>query len=160
MTNLTEESLSVFWLFEDGHEEVPGILAYGYFNNGKYKKLSFPYSLWPDGVKMKTHAYANEFWNIIEWTIQFNQWPKASEWLQIIEGTLLSFTGQGAKIAWCGLEGFFATPPSLFSPLEMSGGVYAILIPDDEFICTALLTKPFQTVSDEELVKAEMIVKG
>lgn len=161
MTKLTEESLGVFWLFEDGHEEVLGVLAYGFFTNMEQHVPVFPHNLWPEDIQIKTYVYKNEAWKIIEWTIQFNRWPttKQAEWEELIGETLYTFTTHGAIIAWCGLEGYFVTPPSLFSATEMAGGVYAILIPGNELICSAQLQKPFQAVGNEDLFRAELIVK-
>ena len=158
MTRITEKSLGVFLLFDDGHEEVDGILAYGFFTNGRQISLTFPFDLWPEGTKVKEYIYANTAWQIVEWTVKLDKWPKQCEWAQVIEGTLQSFIAQGAHISWCGLEGHLTTPPSLFSSKEMSEGVYAILIPNHKLICSAQLQKPFRVVSSDELRKAEKLI--
>lgn len=58
-----------------------------------------------------------------------------------------------AIVGWCGIEGHFVDPPKLFSPEEMSGGVWAALTCEGEFSCTALLGRPFLALKDDDLTR-------
>lgn len=73
-------------------------------------------------------------------------------------GTLQKLVESGACVAWFGLEGHFADPPSLFHPDEMSDSVYAAATADGSFICKAYLGEPFTTLSDRELEHLREVV--
>jgi hypothetical protein len=86
------------------------------------------------------------------WTIRIEQWPESGAWQQVLRDTLKPFIDHGALVAWCGLEGRFADPPSLFHPNEMTESVWVALTKDGQFFAPAALDEPFRTLSDQDLV--------
>jgi hypothetical protein len=151
---LTEESLGVFWL----GEEADGILAYGLWPGNVAPEPLFPRELWPADTECRAGRLTGAGWEILMWTIKIADWPRPSDWEETIRGTLARMISAGALLAWLGLEGHFADPPSLFAEEEMSGSVYSVLSPSLGFICKALLGSQFQTISDEDLQKLRHIV--
>jgi hypothetical protein len=69
----------------------------------------------------------------------------------VLERTLRALVEAGASVAWCGLEGYFADPPLLFDPAQMSGGVFASYAPSLGFKCASQLDGPLVALADSEL---------
>lgn len=148
---LTKDALRV--LFEG--EERPGVSFYAYWQGVPQieQEPEFPLKVWPTGSRVKHHRLFGESWTVLNWDLAVKDWPPRAAWPKLLRQTLKTFTKAGARIAWCGLEGFFADPPSLFSPREMSGGVYAALTTELGFLCSSLLDQPLEPLSDEVLLK-------
>jgi hypothetical protein len=152
--DLTENSLGIFW---DG-DEVAGITAYGYWKVKISTQPLFPKDLWPPSTLFKTSYLRGEDWKVCVWDIRIFDWPSPQDWENTLKGTLAAMIEAGARVAWCGLEGLFADPPSLFDPNEMSGGVYAVLTKEYGFQCSAHLGQPFQALPDEILLKLRTLL--
>ena len=153
-TEKTENLLKIFW---EG-DEVSGITTYGYWKGKVVKELVFPRHLWPERTLFKTSRLHGEGWEVIVWDIRISIWPSHQDWIELIRTTLKSMVEAGAEVAWCGLEGFFADPPSLFDPNEMSGGVYATFSKEFGFQCSAHLGLPFKALSDSEVGKLRSLL--
>lgn len=144
----TEQSLGIFW----HGEEVDGIILYAYWRGAPTVEPAFDSREWPAGTEHSRSQLTGSDWTIIVWDVKLTNWPSGEFWPRLLERQLSRFCDCGARIAWCGLEGTFAEPPSLFTPEEMSGSVYAYFSPRLGFQCTALLGQPFETISDEGLL--------
>lgn len=137
-----------------GGTEVPGVSVYGYWPYENAIFPAFPSRIWtvPTRVKNSTlRPLDGSAWSILVWDIHIVEWPDAGEWTSLIKQTLQVFTHHGAKVAWCGLEGLVADPPFLFDPIHMSGGVWACLTSDDEFLCRGHLGQEFNVMSDFDM---------
>lgn len=150
MQATTRNSLSIFW----GGEERGGILAYGLWPRRPVSPPRFPQEAWPEHTEWKSVRLGGEGWFVCLWEILISTWPHANEWAITINETLKAFTDAGAEVAWCGIEGYFVDPPSLFAPSEMSGGVWALLRSDGALYGPPELDLPFATLPDEVLIQA------
>ena len=149
---LTRNSLGIFWR----GEEVEGILVYGFWDNTLAKEPVFPTKVWGSDVEWKTRRLFGDTWVVWLWEIRVSKWPSTSEWSNVIRMTLEAMKTEGAKVAWCGLEGFFVEPPKLFDSTIMSGGVWAVLGNDGVLFGPPPLDANFVPVPDnllEELKK-------
>ena len=147
----TREALAVFW---DG-DEVPGILAYGYWRGASEPEVEFPPS-WPAGTEYRDGWLHNwqegdRDWRVLHRTIRLPEWPDRVQWKAAIERTLRAFLDAGARVAWLGIEGHFVDPPDLFDPAEMTGGVWAALTPGGELRVLSDIDGSFTPLSDSEL---------
>jgi len=146
---LTEDALGVIW----NGEERAGILLYGY-RQGAGPTDPFEVVLpWPDPNESRMMSLSDihhdpPVWTILEWTVLLSVWPAAADRLPLLESALAEVCRRGATVAWAGLEGHFADPPSLFLPEEMSGGVWASYSPRIGLRCAARLGEPFGTLDD------------
>jgi hypothetical protein len=157
-TVLTEDALTILW---DGHERS-GILAYEYWP-GPASVGAPRVAAWPSGTETKAFVLRDiehdpPGWTVIEWTILVCQWPPVGAWFSLIESILVGLCEGGASVAWCGLEGHFADPPSLFLPCEMSGGVWASYHPRIGFACSAMLGDPFAGLHDSHLERLRALL--
>jgi len=166
MKYLTEEILYIFWSFQDKskdnsnrtfQEEVPGVLAYGYWEKGKLGSLSFPYTVWPQGTVLRRHFLTGENWEVLEWKIRIDEWPKPDAWCDVLKETLQVMHKNGAKVAWFGRDNHFADPPYLFSPHYMTDSVYAVYFAN-QFVCAAHLGKPYESISDDLLLALHALI--
>jgi hypothetical protein len=119
----TRNSLAIVW---DG-AEVDGILCYGLDWGACTPEPTFPAASWPNGTLCKPNRLFGEGWVVWMWEVRIIEWPHPSQWESAVLDTLKSFLVAGCLVAWCGLEGAFADPPSLFSVREMTGGVWALV---------------------------------
>lgn len=149
----TEANLRVVWK----GDLVEGLLAYGLWRGEDPLCPRFPVELWPAGTHTSDWRLFGAGWTVWMWTIRISQWPVTETWEQTLHGTLERMIEAGALIAWCGLEGGFADPPSLFHPEEMSESVYAVLTPSDGFACKARLGEEFSTFENGDLSRLHEI---
>jgi hypothetical protein len=150
MTQTTaRNSLSIFWK----GEERDGILVYGFWPKRSASEPRFPEEVWPEPTKWKSMRLEGEGWSVYLWEICISVWPHANEWTKTLRETLQALIAAGAEVAWCGIEGYFADPPSLFDPSEMSGGVWALLESDGTLHGPPDLDLPFATLPDGVLVQ-------
>jgi hypothetical protein len=89
---------------------------------------------------------------VLYWDVHLLEWPSLREWTRTVRSTFDAMIASGAVVAWGGIEGHFADPPSLFDPKEMSGGIWAYETVDGEFEC-AELGQPFSAMPDTVLLK-------
>lgn len=150
----TESLLKVFW---DG-DEVSGITTYGYWRGKVVREPVFPKHLWPDDTLIKTSRLYGKEWEVYVCDIRVRTWPRPQDWEEVVSSTLKSIVKADAVVAWCGLEGLFADPPSLFDPKEMSGGVYAVFSRTVGFQCYAYINSTFKALPDEELIKLQELL--
>ena len=146
----TDDALKIFLR----GREVPGILVYGYWPLGRKDCPAFPRNIWPPSNEFsnfKLVATNDLLWTVWMWNLAIPNWPSQSIWKNQINDTLKVMIAAGASVAWCGVEGLFADPPALFNPKEMSGGVWAYLLRDGEFICKGELGQIFDVLSDTEM---------
>lgn len=146
---LTDDSLRIFW----NGDELRGITAYGYWRGDAAQHPPFPLDLWPAGAECKPGSLHGPGWRVLLWDVRVPVWPAAEAWERVLEGTLQALCAAGARVAWCGVEGCFADPPGLFSPEDMSGGVWAALVPGRGFRCSAKLGGTYRALTDRELVE-------
>jgi hypothetical protein len=151
---LTEQSLGIFW----HGEEVDGLLLYAFWPGLPEIEPLFPKGIWPPGIEVQRGRLSGEGWTVLMWDVRISQWPLKEQWGPLLEETLTSLCRMGAIVAWCGLEGHFADPPSLFDPEEMSESVYAYYIPQVGFRCAAWLGEKFATIGDDELLNLHRLV--
>jgi hypothetical protein len=150
LKNKTIDSLGIIWK----GDEVDGILVYGlWYSSIPASAPEFDVRLWPSKVEWKPWKLFGEDWCIWMLEIAVKGWPNPEDWNQTIYNILRSMKKHGAIIAWMGIEGHFADPPSLFHPDEMSEGVWAAIGKDDTFYPPPALDELFQTFSDEILLK-------
>lgn len=151
---ITEDALGVFW----SGEEQPGIMVYSYWQGQCPADVSPTVSVWPAGSQWKSYHLADvsqypPAWTVLEWAIVLPTWPPAAQWLTLLRAELTGLCDRGAIVAWCGLEGHFADPPSLFLAEEMTGGVWASYSPELGFHCAANLGEPFAALDDGHLAQ-------
>src|SRR5262245_7163002 len=106
---LTRMALGIFW---EG-EEVAGITVYGFWPSQHVPAHSFPSTVWPPGTLVHTSKLSGPGWTVWLWDIRVSQWPPSTAWQETIRQTQQAMIAAGARVAWCGLEGFFADPPDL-----------------------------------------------
>ncbi len=166
MKRLTEDTLGVYWSIkvekDNGdvsfyHEETEGVLVYGYWNK-EFDLPTFPFQIWSADTQVQNNTLWGDGWFVLEWTVRICTWPLSNTWKQVIQGTLEAMCETGAIVAWCAVEACFADPPSLFSPESMSGGVYAALIPNSQFWCSAKPGLHFQALDDSILLKLKEVI--
>jgi hypothetical protein len=155
----TEDALRIFF---DGNE-VSGLITYGYWRGTSQPRVGFPLEKWPSGTEYRDHWLVNwqpgdSDWRVLRRDVHVLIWPAVQDWTSIIRDTLQSFASTGALVSWCGIEGHFVDPPSLFDAEQMSGGVWAALTRDGEFLCAAILGQAFQALKDEDLVRLHELV--
>lgn len=148
---------SALRVFLEG-EEQPGIIFYAYWRGEPQVEPVFPLNVWPKGSKVKSYRLFGEGWTVLTWDLAVKELPPQTVWTNLIRKTLELFIETGARVAWCGFEGYFADPPSLFAPKEMSGGVYAALTAELGFLCTLKLEEPLETLADEVLLKLRALL--
>jgi hypothetical protein len=141
----------VLWIFVQG-EERPGFTLYSYWLKGGDEVCEFPLSMWPADTMAHGFRLTGENWVVLGWDVEVNEWPSSSDWRDLLLHTCKTIARYGARVVWCGLEGFFADPPSLFDPSEMSGGVWCAFAPDWGFKSTAILDGEFKSLSDSDLL--------
>ena len=151
---LTEQALGIFW----HGEEVDGLILYAFWPGLTETAPPFPKAGWIPGIEVKRGRLTGEGWTVFVWDVHVCQWPPKEQWGFLLEETLKALCRTGAVVAWCGLEGRFVDPPSLFDPEEMSGGVYAFYIPQVGFRCTAWPGEEFAAVGDDELLNLHRLV--
>lgn len=147
----TRDSLGVFWHFEDGQQEMDGLLIYGYWPKKPDVYPRFPLGLWPKGTEWKNYEYVSADTGrpqrVNEWTVKIARWPRPEDWKKLIRQTLRAHIDGGATIAWCGLEGGYAEPPELF---EDKAFVWAILNKSGRFCCESELDGEFRLLTKEQ----------
>lgn len=117
----TRDSLGIFW---EGDEE-DGLRVYGFWPREVAVPPEFPADLWPRDVTLRPWKLWGVGWTVWCWDMRLRSWPMASEWVKVVSRTLEAVRAAGAIVAWCGIEGCFADPPSLFDRAVMGGGVWA-----------------------------------
>ena len=125
MRPLTRDSLEVVWF----GEWVDGILAYGLWLADGAPRMEFPHGAWPKETEWRVTQLGGSGWQVLLWDVRVRRWPSATTWAAAIDATLQAMRAAGATVSWCGLEGAFADPPSLFNE-SMQGGVWAALDSD------------------------------
>jgi hypothetical protein len=138
----TRDSLGIFW----SGEEVDGILVYGLWLDPVHEPPDFPSASWPLGTEWKATWLGDSGWRVLLWDIRPAGWPKAEKWGATIRATLQALKAAGAKVAWCGLEGFFVDPPNLFETQHMGESVWAVLDAEGVLHGPPSLDGPFETV--------------
>ncbi len=130
---------------------MEGILVYGFWDNTLAEEPVFPSEVWGSDVEWRARKLFGDVWVVWLWEIRVSKWPSPSEWSNIIRKTLEAMRAAGAKVTWCGLEGFFVEPPKLFDLTMMSGGVWAVLDIDGAFYGPPPLDANFVPVPDSLL---------
>lgn len=143
-----EASFRIFWK----GEEAPGILVYGYWRGAPTNTPACPIDAWGANVESESTILRGTGWTVLMWDLRIQNWPSRARWETTLNQTLQPMLLNGARVAWCGVEGGFADPPSLFSPKEMSGSVYAAVASDFPFLCTARLGEPFVAFDSSQLL--------
>ncbi|EMS1061979.1 hypothetical protein WKS79_000448 [Providencia stuartii] len=151
---ITKDILGIYWNSTFG--DVDGQTFYLFNKDADYITPDFPIFLWPEGTKTKKYKLFGNEWVTWVWDVRFSTYP--GEWKVVTKNTLTYFISHGARISWCGLDGYFSDPPGLFDPSEMSGGVYAALTADDNFICHTDLYSKYQPLNDNELMYLKKLV--
>lgn len=146
-TKTTQQSLGIFW---DG-EEVDGITVYGIWKNRPKHFPPLGQELGNEGVQERQSELRGEDWYVHVWDIKLGKWPLPAEWKSRIRSVLSRIIGEGAEVAWTGLEGAFVDPPDLFKPEHMTGGVWAAMSADEKLYFHAELEGQFQALNDDEL---------
>ena len=141
-------------------EERPGLTMYGYWPSEEKAAPHFPSRLWPPGVEVRESWLGGADWSVCVWDVAVHDWPAPADWQDVLAGSLGELLRAGAIVGWCGLEGFFADPPHLFDPEEMSGGVYAASAPGWGFRCTAELDGPLRALPDSDLLALRSLISG
>ncbi|MCG3463880.1 hypothetical protein L7G72_19115 [Xenorhabdus bovienii] len=152
---ITKDVLGIYWNSHLG--EVDGQTFYLFYKDNNPKLPNFPTSLWPEHTEVKKQKLFGDKWVVWLWDVKFSKHPE--KWKEITKDTLSYFIENGAEVSWCGLDGYFSDPPGLFDPDEMSGGVYAALTPDNNFICHTDLYVEYQSLSDDELIHLKKLVE-
>lgn len=147
--SFTRDALGIFW---DG-EEVPGITLYGLWPNVvKPEEPRFPEDAWPSETEWRASWLFGLGWWVHIWDIRIAVWPTSAAWMDVVCTALQALRAGGATVAWGGLEGRFADPPSLFDPAEMSEGVWIAVDVEGNTYGPPHLDAPFTTVSDATLL--------
>lgn len=152
--DLTDNSLGIFWQ----GEEVNGVIAYGYWKGHIREEPRFPQQAWNEGTLYRTSRLRGEGWEVCLWDVRVLHWSFPQSWEDTLKATLTAMMDAGAKVAWCGLEGFFVDPPDLFKPGVMSGSVYATMSAEYGFQCSAHMGLPFKALPDEDLEKLQALL--
>ncbi|WP_162584058.1 hypothetical protein [Variovorax sp. PBS-H4] len=108
-----------------GHELSHGVIVYGLSIRGSQPRTV---QLGSDFInRIDVSFLYGEQWEIRVCDIGFTKWPKTNEqWNAIVHQMLSIMLSTGAVIAWLGSEGRpLATPPALFDPKAMEGGILA-----------------------------------
>lgn len=138
----------------------PGIIAYGLRDSTASKNASFPYEIWSAEIEVNEHLLHGDSWEVVRWDIQIDRWPEPDAWEDVVKETLSSLITAGAVVAWLGQEGFFADPPDLFKPEQMTGGVLAAMTESGDFVCPVDPDKPLKTLPDSKLLELRLASKG
>lgn len=142
--------LGIFW---DG-EEIDGFTVYGYWRDNESSRPELDLT---DGMHQKTSRIHGAGWTIGIWDLKVERWPTSDSWGQSIRAMLSQLIENGAVVAWCGTEGMFVEPPELFSPGEISGGVWAAATKSKVW-GPPELEDAFEPLSDEQLVELQQLV--
>lgn len=128
-----EGDLTIFWLQEGGHVEVPGIYFYGYWGDVPTPRASLRLSEFWELVasELSLDEFEAEQGHFLAVAVWVKSWPADSIWRSAVEGTLKKMIELGAQVAWCGGE---LTSWSLteLDPKTYAGCIYAAASVDRE----------------------------
>ena len=146
--SLTRDSLGIFW---QGNE-VDGFTFYGYWAIPGVPEPQIDFDAWPN-TQTKASKLVGDRWTVWLWDVRVQVWPDAAVWRDAVMGLLEQVLSGGAAVAWCGIEGAFADPPSLFTPEAMSEGVWAARTSHGDTFNPPDLRESFKTLTIADLSK-------
>lgn len=149
----TKSGLTIWWLQEDGHIEVPGIYFYGY---------------WGVAPIPRTILGLRKFWKLVTSEVAFQEieaeqgnffvvsiwiksWPADPTWRAAAEETLKEMIEMGAKAAWCGGETTSWSITEL-DPTTYGGCIYAAAsTKQDPILHSELSSNDLVYLSEDEI---------
>jgi hypothetical protein len=144
----TRDSLGIFWQ----GDEVDGFTFYGYWVQPGVRQPQIKFDAWPN-VQTKASNLVGDRWTVWLWDVRMHAWPQESAWRSLVMDLLDQVLRGGAVVAWCGIEGAFADPPSLFTAQAMSDGVWAARTIHGDTFNPPDLRESFKTLTIADLNK-------
>lgn len=111
----TSSTRDIVKVIVDG-EEVPGLIAYGLVEPGRWVGVPFPSTAWAGEPEVEPYVLHGDGWRIVLWEFEIVVWPAPREFSTAIRTTLRTLIEAGSRVAWVGCEGLpFCDPPGLWS---------------------------------------------
>jgi hypothetical protein len=142
------EVLTIYW----NGEENPGFTVHALRGRIDESIPDLPPLDWPGDVETKPFLLHGEKWEVCAWDVRVDAWPSPGQFDQSVQELLCGLVADGFAVAWIGLEGHFADPPSLFLPTTMAGGVLAACSRETGFLPAVELDTPLRAITDDYLL--------
>lgn len=141
--------MTLYW---DG-DEAPGFIVYALGGPEIQRPRGLPDFGWAFEPEVSPWTLKGERWKVDVWFVRVAGWPTQQEFRDSIRQVIGGLIDDGYSVAWIGMEGFFADPPSLFMPDAMSGGVLAACSRETGFLLAIDLDAPLQALTDSEMLR-------
>ncbi|MGB3464838.1 MAG: hypothetical protein WBA74_06200 [Cyclobacteriaceae bacterium] len=149
----TKDSLSVFWSFKDGQEEVNGMYLFGFCIEKSEVALdaSKLYNIWDSSVAdFRLNKYMIDEHSILSIKVYIKVFPKPNSWLIDLQNIFELMRQNGSIISWCGGED--SSPnPIIFNSRAAAGNVYACFTTETGLLCNSELNDELVYLKDEQL---------
>jgi hypothetical protein len=145
----------IYW---DG-EETPGFTVYAVRSEVGGDLPDLEFERWSD-VEVRRSRLYGEGWEVGVWDVRVGRWPSTERFDDLVAALLRTLVDDGFSVAWLGGEVLFASPPWLFSPDAMSGGVLAAYSVPTGLISPLRLDAPLASVSDADLLALRAATSG